>query len=136
MRFLLTLTMICALFGVSYPQAKDTVHNVGKDKDGDTWYLDTEVIRRLDPPAEWAYIMPIYTRLPGRTLVFFFNVDCTDNTYQLVRSLTLDNNAEVIGRRDERSVWASFTGYSGNAAKIVCRQTRRLPTSTREGITK
>ena len=136
MRFLLTMTMICVLSGVAYSQTKDTLHNVGKDRDGDTWYLDTEVVRRLDPPAEWAYIMPIYTRLPGRTLVFFFNVDCTDNTYQLVRSLTLDNEANVIGRTTERSIWASFTGYSGNAAKIVCRMTNRLPTSTKEGISR
>jgi hypothetical protein len=131
MRFLLTITMICAFFGVSYSQTKDTLHNVGKDRDGDTWYLDTEVVRRLDPPAEWAYIMPIYTKLSGRTLVFFFNVDCTDNTYQLVRSLTLDSNARVINRTNERSVWAPFTGYSGNAARIVCRENQRLPITNR-----
>jgi hypothetical protein len=131
MRFLLTITMICVLSGVSYSQTKDTLHNVGKDRDGDTWYLDTEVVRRLDPPAEWAYIMPIYTKLPGRTLVFFFNVDCTDNTYQLVRSLTLDSNARVINRTNERSVWAPFTGYSGNAARIVCRENQRLPITNR-----
>jgi hypothetical protein len=75
--------------------------------------------------------MPIYTKLPGRTLVFFFNVDCTDNTYQLVRSLTLDSNARVINRTNERSVWAPFTGYSGNAARIVCRENQRLPITNR-----
>jgi hypothetical protein len=121
MRFILTMTMICALFGVSYSQKTDTVYNVGKDRDGDTWYLDTDLVVRPQPPADWLRIMPIYTTLDARTLIFLFNVDCSDNTYQLVKAFSLDRRGNKIWEREERGRWSPFTGYSGNAARIVCR---------------
>jgi len=122
MNKLLTLTTICVLSGVFYAQKPDTTYYVGKDKDGDSWFLDTDTVVRPKPPADWLLIMPIYTRLPGRTLVFMFNVDCADSTYQLVRAFTMNTKGEVIWTRDDPSTWAKFEGYSGNAAKITCRR--------------
>ena len=125
--------MICVFFGVSYSQEADTVHNVGKDKDGDTWYLDTSLIRRLDPPSDWAILMPIYTEMSNSTLVFVFNVDCSDSTYQLVSAFSFDKSGRRLFHSKERTAWAKFTGYSGNAARITCRTegSRRLPTISR-----
>ena len=127
MRFLLTLTMICALFGVSYAQDMDTIYDVGRDKDGDTWFLDTSLIRRLDPPADWAILMPIYTKVKGGTIVFTFNVDCSDSTYQLTGSITLfDSNRKPV-RTVKQTAWTKFFGYSGKAARITCRVTKGRP---------
>jgi hypothetical protein len=133
MRFLLTFTMICALFGVSYAQkTNDTTHNLGKDRDGDTWYLDTDLLRRLDPPADWVIIMPIYSILTNSGLIFFYNVDCSDSTYQMFRARSIDVNGRVIFSDDKRSAWGKWSGYSGRAAKIACEHMnkgRRLPVS-------
>lgn len=127
MRFLVTTAMICVLFGVSYAQQDLTVHNIGKDKDGDTWYVDTSLTRKLNPPSDWITLMPIYTLLPGRALVFYFNVDCAEGTYQLRKAQSIDTNGRVIWEQNERSSWAKFVGYSGRGAQIVCKQGNRLP---------
>lgn len=133
MRYLFTITMICTLFGVSYAQKTDTIHDVGKDKDGDSWYLDTKLIVRPEPPAEWLLVMPIYTRLGERTLVFMFNVDCSDSTYQFVKAFSMDRTGKILFEETKRTDWARFTGYSGNAARITCRVkgAQRLPMSNR-----
>jgi hypothetical protein len=130
MKKLLTLTMICVLFGASYAQKTDTVHNVGKDRDGDTWYLDTDLVVTPRPPADWIRVMPIYTRLSGRTLVFMYNVDCSDSTYQFVKAFAMDAAGNTLYEENKRSAWAKFSGYSGNAARIVCRKERQLPLSS------
>jgi len=132
MRYLLTITMMCALFGVSHAQNTDTVYDVGKDRDGDTWYLDTDMVVKPRPPAHWLRVMPIYSILRDRTLVFIYNVDCSDSTYQLVKAFSMDNRGRKIWERDERGRWGQFTGYSGNAARIVCRTNagRELPSSS------
>ena len=127
MRFLLTTALICAFFGVSYSQKTSTVHNVGKDKDGDVWYLDTSLVVKANPPADWLRVMPIYTQLPGRTLVFMFNVDCTDSTYQFVKAFSMDRGGNLLFEETNRSAWSRFAGYSGNAARMVCRQAQGLP---------
>jgi hypothetical protein len=134
MRYLLTITMMCALFGVSHAQATDTVHNVGKDRDGDVWYLDTDMVVRPRPPADWVRVMPIYTNLAGRTLVFIFNVDCSDNTYQLVKAFSMDAQGRKTWERDENGRWSNFTGYSGNAARIVCRTNAGRFLDVRQGV--
>ena len=118
---LLTLTAICVLSGTFYAQKPETTYYVGKDKDGDSWFLDTDLVVRPKAPADWLLVMPIYTRLPGRTLVFMFNVDCSDSTYQFARAFMMDTSGKVMWTRDTTTRWGRFDGYSGNAAKITCR---------------
>jgi len=119
--------MMCALFGATYAQTSDTIHDVGRDSDGDTWYLDTSLVVRPKPPADFLLIMPVYTKMDGRTLVFIFTVDCSDSTYQMSRAFTMNGQGEILWRREEKSRWANFTGYSGNAARIICRRDFKLP---------
>lgn len=127
MRFLVTLTMIWVLFGVSYSQ-ESTTYDIGTDKDGDTWFLDTSLTRKLAAPADFITLMPIYTRVSGRLLVFYFNVDCSDSTYQFIKAQSIASDGRILWEREEKSRWANFTGYSGRGARIVCKQTKGLPT--------
>lgn len=122
MRFLLTLTMICVLFSVSYAQNK-TTHAIGKDNDGDMWYIDTALVVQPRPPADWIRVMPIYTLLPGRALIFYFNVDCSDGTYQFYKAQSIDANGKILFEREDPSRWSKFTGYSGAGARMACRVT-------------
>lgn len=120
--------MICALFGVSYAQKSD-VHAIGKDSDGDMWYVDTTLVVRPQPPADFLLVMPIYTILTGRTLVFYFTVDCSDSTYRLVKAHTINRQGETIWEKDSDGVWAKFAGYSGNGARVVCRTFQGRPST-------
>ena len=128
MRFLLAFTMICVLFGVSYAQKSD-VHAIGKDSDGDMWYVDTTLVVRPQPPADWLLIVPMYTLLDGRTLVFYFNVDCSDSTYQFRKAQSLNRQGETLWEKDEKSAWARFTGYTGTGARVVCNKLGNRPST-------
>ena len=123
--------MICVLFGVSYAQKSDTTHAIGKDKDGDMWYLDTDLVVRPKPPADWMLIVPMYTLLPGRGLIFYFNVDCSDSTYQLTRAQVVDVSGRVLVDDDKKTAWAKFVGHTGAGARLACttfrNKTTRLP---------
>lgn len=130
--------MICALFGVSYAQKTD-VHAIGKDSDGDMWYVDTTLVARPKPPADWMLLVPMFTLLDGRTLVFYFNVDCSDSTYQLRKAQSINRQGETLWEKDEKSAWSKFTGHTGNGARIVCnklgsRPSTRLPISTSKEV--
>lgn len=127
MKFLLTTAMICVFFvGFGMAQLKDGTYNVGKDREGDTWYLDSNLVVPVKDTD--GYVMAIYTGTVVR-IVFFFVVDCSDNTYKLTRSLGYRNDV-LFHQEDIKSKWANFQGYSGRAAKLVCDahpKGRRLP---------
>jgi hypothetical protein len=129
-KILLTLLLTATLGVAAQTKKEDTIHPVGKDGDGDQWYLDTSLVVTPKPPSDWVRIMPIYTTTKGRTLVFFFNVDCSDSTYQMTRAFSMDDAGRKLWERTVTSRWAKFVGYSGNAARIVCAAERR-PTSNR-----
>lgn len=121
------MIMVATLATAGTGQDTKTIHNIGKDKDGDTWYLDTSLVFRLRPPADWVLLMPIYTTLNGRTLVFMFNVDCSDRTYQMVKAFSMNRAGETLWEKTERTPWSSFTGYSGRAGTLTCNNQRQFP---------
>jgi hypothetical protein len=129
MKFLCITALICVFFAVSYAQKAGTIHNIGKDRDGDTWHLDTSLVRQGENNLSWLRIMPIYTRVNGAVLVFIYNVDCSDSTYQLSKSMLL-RSGEIVSQESHQSAWANFFGYSGNAARIVCKPAAKRPAGT------
>lgn len=138
MRFLLTTIFILAVALSVSAQKEGTVHAIGKDSDGDMWYVDTTLVVRPKPPADWMLIVPMYTILEGRTLVFYFSVDCSDSTYQLRKAQSINRQGETLWEREEKSAWSRFTGHTGNGARIVCtsegKKSTRLPVSTSKEV--
>lgn len=125
MRFLLTLTMICVLFGVSYAQKGAKVHNLGKDADGDTWFLDTSLVKQGRDEFAWITYMAVYSFLNERLLVFYFNVDCSDRTLQFVKAQAFNSEAKVVWEKEDRSAWSSFSGFAGRGASISCQEVKK-----------
>ncbi len=95
------------------------------------WYVDTTLVVRPKPPADWMLVVPMYTILEGRTLVFYFKVDCSDSTYQLGKAQSLNRQGETIWEKEEASAWSRFAGHTGNGARIICadqrKKSQRLP---------
>jgi len=129
MKKLLTTIFLVALFAilVTGQTKKEEIYEVGRDKDGDLWHLDLSLVVRPRPPADWLLVMPIYTTDGSRTLVFMYNVDCSDNTYQIVKGFSMNRRGETIWESQRRGDWSKFQGYSGNAGRILCSKKRQIP---------
>lgn len=136
MKNLLTLVTICVLFvGLGYGQKKSTLHDIGKDKDGDTWYIDTDLVRQGSGNLSWVTFMAIFTPMNDRILVFYYNVDCSDSTYQFVKAQTMDAKGTLLWEKTASSRWVPFASYSGRGGRIACEHIKkgnRIPISTTE----
>lgn len=120
--------IMCAMLTAS-AQMKDGIYNLGKDDDGDTWYLDSNLVIPIKTVPNH-YVMSIYMDKKARRLFFMFHIDCTDNTYRLIGARAFYRDHLVYTNNDE-SDWANFKGYSGRAATMVCKADTKLPVNNK-----